>query len=157
MPSHVDTFDYKPKLADFNGKDDPLGKGKARKLLKSPFKFIPSGESGIPISEVFPNLSKQADKLCVINSLNTDIPNHPQASVQLHTGNFQFVRPSMGAWTLYGLGSENQELPGFITINPIGNVGGAQNYGSAFPACFISGNEARGRWWPHHFGEVGEH
>jgi hypothetical protein len=136
-PSHVDTFDYKPKLAEFNGKDDPLSKGKARKLLKSPFKFIPSGQSGLPISEIFPEVAKHADKLCLLNSMNTDVPNHPQASLQLHTGNFQFVRPSMGAWTLYGLGTENQELPGFITINPVANVGGAQNYGSAFlPASF---------------------
>ena len=136
-PSHVDTFDYKPKLAQFNGKDDPIAKGKGRKLLQSPFKFTPAGQSGMPISEIFPNLAKQADHLCVVNSMATDIPNHPQAAVQLHTGNFQFVRPSMGAWALYGLGTTNQELPGFITINPVANVGGAQNYGSAFlPASF---------------------
>jgi hypothetical protein len=89
------------------------------------------------MSELFPDLAKHADNLCLLNSMVTDVPNHPQAAVQMHTGNFQFVRPSMGAWVLYGLGTENQELPGFITINPISRVGGAQNYGSAFlPAAF---------------------
>jgi hypothetical protein len=136
-PSHVDTFDYKPELAKFDGKDDPHAKGKGRKLLKSPFQFKPAGQSGLPISELFPHLAKQADDLCLVNSMITDVPNHPQAAVQLHTGNFQFVRPSMGAWVLYGLGTVNQELPGYITINPVLRVGGAQNFGSAFlPAAF---------------------
>jgi len=136
-PSHVDTFDYKPLLADHDGEADPSGRGKGRKLLKSPFNFAPSGQSGLMISELFPHVAKHADDLCLVNSMVTDLPNHPQASVLLHTGNFQFVRPSMGAWVLYGLGTENQELPGFITINPIARVGGAQNYGSAFlPAAF---------------------
>jgi hypothetical protein len=136
-PSHVDTFDYKPSLAKHDGQTDPSAKGKGRKLLKSPFKFTPSGKSGLPLPEIFPELAKRADDLCLVNSMATDLPNHPQASVLLHTGNFQFVRPSMGAWVLYGLGTENQELPGFITINPIGRVGGAQNYGSGFlPAPF---------------------
>ncbi|HUE71876.1 MAG TPA: DUF1501 domain-containing protein [Pirellulaceae bacterium] len=78
-----------------------------------------------------------AGTLQVLADQHTDLPNHPQASVQIHTGSFQFVRPSIGAWVLYGLGSENQELPGFITLNPIARIGGAQNYGSAFlPAAF---------------------
>jgi hypothetical protein len=89
------------------------------------------------ISELFPNVAKHADDLCLLNGMATDLPNHPQAAVQLHTGSFQFVRPSMGAWILYGLGTENQELPGFITINPITRVGGAVNFGSSFlPAPF---------------------
>ena len=132
-PSHVDTFDYKPRLAEDNGKSVD-GKGKGRKLLKSPFTFSQHGQSGLWLPEIFPNLAQHADDLCLLNSLHTDLPNHPQATIQLHTGNFQFVRPSMGAWTLYGLGTENQELPGFITINP---PGGAQNYGSSFlPAAY---------------------
>jgi len=137
-PSHVDTFDYKPQLIKDDGKSSGQANGKGnRKLLKSPWKFEPSGSSGLPISELFPNLSKHADDLCLLNSLHCDLPNHPQAAVQMHTGNFQFVRPSLGAWVLYGLGSENQELPGFITINPIARIGGAQNYGSSFlPAAF---------------------
>ena len=135
-PSHVDTFDYKPQLERDDGKTAGSGKGN-RKLLKSPFTFNKSGNSGIHISELFPNLAKHADDLCLLNSLHCDLPNHPQASVQMHTGSFQFVRPSMGAWVLYGLGTENQELPGFITLNPVGKVGGAQNYGSSFlPAAY---------------------
>jgi hypothetical protein len=134
-PSHVDTFDYKPQLAKDDGKAAP-GKGN-RKLLKSPFTFKQHGKSGLWLPEIFPELAKHADDLCLLNSLQTDLPNHPQASVQMHTGNFQQTRPSMGAWTLYGLGTENQELPGFITINPPGGAGGAVNYGSAFlPAAF---------------------
>jgi hypothetical protein len=137
-PSHVDTFDYKPGLETDDGKSPGSVPGKGnRKLMKSPWKFNKSGESGLPISELFPHLSGHADDLCLLNSLHCDLPNHPQAAVQMHTGNFQFVRPSLGAWVLYGLGSENQELPGFITINPIARIGGAQNYGSSFlPAAF---------------------
>jgi len=129
-PSHVDTFDYKPQLAIDDGKDAPNDAG--RKILKSPWDFVPSGESGLPISEVFPNLSKRADDMCLINGMWTDLPNHPQASILMHTGSFAFVRPSVGAWTLYGLGTENQNLPGFVTISPSPRIGGTQNYGSAF-------------------------
>ena len=138
-PSHVDTFDYKPALERDDGKapTEVVGGKGNRKLMKSPFKFSPSGSSGLPISELFPHLAKHADDLCLLNSMVTDLPNHPQAAVQLHTGSFQFVRPSMGAWILYGLGTENAELPGFITINPITRVGGAVNFGSSFlPAPF---------------------
>tara|TARA_R110002049_G_scaffold285698_1_gene466680 strand:+ start:60469 stop:61848 length:1380 start_codon:yes stop_codon:yes gene_type:complete len=141
-PSHVDTFDYKPQLAKHDGKEPgSVGVGlngqNGRRLKKSPWKFNRHGDSGIRISELFPHLSKHADDLCVLNGSHTDIPNHPQALVQLHTGNFQFVRPSVGAWVLYGLGTENQDLPGFITIKPPTRLGGAQNYGSAFlPAVY---------------------
>src|SRR5437588_3898880 len=132
-PSHVDTFDYKPALERDDGKTPSETGGKAnRKLMKSPWQFHKSGNSGLPISELFPHLAKQADDLCLLNSMVTDLPNHPQAAVQLHTGSFQFVRPSLGAWVLYGLGTENEELPGFITINPITRVGGAVNFGSSF-------------------------
>ena len=142
-PSHVDTFDYKPELAKHDGKTpgEAAGKGlnsqKGRKLKKSPWEFPQHGDSGLPISTLYPHLSKHADDLCLLNGSYTDIPNHPQALVQLHTGNFQFVRPSMGAWVLYGLGTESQDLPGFITIKPPARLGGAQNYGSAFlPAVY---------------------
>ncbi|MEL0120051.1 MAG: DUF1501 domain-containing protein [Opitutae bacterium] len=134
-PSHVDTIDYKPTLAKNDGKT--VAKFKGRKLLKSPWKFSRQGESGLPISELLPNLSKHADRLCLLNGMYADVPSHPQCFTQLHTGSFQFVRPSMGAWILYGLGTENQDLPGFITINPPTRVGGAQNYGSSFlPAVY---------------------
>ena len=140
-PSHVDTFDYKPDLEKYAGKSPGQAAGlnsqKGRKLMQSPWKFKQHGESGLPISELYPNLARHADDLCLINGAHTDLPNHPQALVQLHTGSFQFVRPSMGAWALYGLGTENQNLPGFITIKPPSRLGGAQNYGSAFlPAVY---------------------
>lgn len=142
-PSHVDTFDYKPALSKNSGAD---ARGFA-KLLGSPWEFKQQGQSGIPISELFPEVGKHADDLCVINSMHTDLPNHPQAQTQLHTGNFQFVRPSLGAWTLYGLGTENESLPGFITLAP---PNGAQNYGSAFlPAIYQGtpiGKQARNRF-----------
>ncbi len=140
-PSHVDTFDYKPMLEKYAGKSPGEAMGlnnqKGRKLKPSPWKFNKHGESGIEISDLYPHLSKHADDLCLLNGMHTDIPNHPQALVQLHTGSFQFVRPSVGAWVLYGLGTENQNLPGFITIKPPSRLGGAQNYGSAFlPAVY---------------------
>ena len=134
-PSHVDTFDYKPALAKNTGKT--IAGHKGRKLLKSPWKFKRRGKSGLPISDLFPHLSSHADQLCLLNGMYGDVPAHPQCFTQLHTGSFQFVRPSLGAWVLYGLGSQNHDLPGFITIKPPTRVGGAQNYGSSFlPAIY---------------------
>ncbi len=134
-PSHVDTFDEKPELAKHDGENAPDQKG--RTLLGSPWKFEKHGESGLPISELFPHVGKHADQMCLINSLWTDVPNHPQAFLMMHTGEFRFARPSMGAWSLYGLGTENQNLPGFVTINPPNNLGGSQNYSSGFlPAIY---------------------
>jgi hypothetical protein len=134
-PSHIDTFDYKPKLSEDSGKPGP-SKGGGSKLYGSPFKFEQRGESGLWISELFPNVAKHADDLCLLRGMHTDIPNHPQAFVQLHTGSSQFVRPSLGAWALYGLGTANENLPGFVTISPPIQFG-AQNYGSAFlPASY---------------------
>ena len=133
-PSHVDTFDYKPKL---NADHDKPGRRPGTKLLGSKWKFAQHGKSGLWMSELFPNLAKHADELALVRSMQTDLPAHPQAFVKLHTGNSQFVRPSLGAWTLYGLGSMNENLPGFITLSPAQGFGGAQNYGSAFlPAIY---------------------
>lgn len=134
-PSHVDTFDYKPQLAVDNGKKGKYGGS----LLKSPWKFNQQGEGGLWISELFPELGKQADHLCLLRGMNTDQPIHPRALTQMHTGNAQFIRPSLGAWTLYGLGSENDSLPGFISVNPPG--GTAQNYGSAFLPAIYQGTK----------------
>ncbi len=133
-PSHVDTFDYKPKLtADTGAPATRPG----TKLLGSKWKFAQHGQSGLWISELFPNVAKHADELCLLRSMQTDLPAHPQAFLQMHTGSFQFVRPSLGAWTLYGLGSENENLPGFVTLTPPAASGGAQNYGSSFlPAIY---------------------
>ncbi len=133
-PSHVDTFDHKPKLTADN---DKPGKRPGTKLLGSKWKFTQHGKSGLWISELFPNIAKHADEMALVRSMQTDLPAHPQAFVKMHTGNSQFVRPSLGAWTLYGLGTENQNLPGFITLSPPAGFGGAQNYGSAFlPAIY---------------------
>ncbi|HEV7406446.1 MAG TPA: DUF1501 domain-containing protein [Chthoniobacteraceae bacterium] len=134
-PSHIDTFDYKPKLNEDSGKPGP-SRGGGSKLYGSPFKFEQRGESGLWISELFPKVAEHADDLCLLRGMHTDIPNHPQAFVQLHTGSSQFVRPSLGAWALYGLGTANENLPGFVTISPPIQFG-AQNYGSAFlPASY---------------------
>lgn len=133
--SQHDTFEYKPELQANDGKSAPGG----GRLAASKFKFKQYGGSGAWFSELLPNLATHADKFCFLRGLHTDTPAHPQAVVQLHTGsrNAGLARPSMGAWLLYGLGSENQDLPGYITINPPPNFGGAINYGSAFlPAHF---------------------
>jgi hypothetical protein len=143
-PSHVDTFDYKPQLAKDDGKPGRTRGGRGGTLLGSPWEFSQHGESGLWISELFPEVAKHADDMCVINGMNTDLPNHPQAFVQMHTGNFQFVRPSLGAWTLYGLGTDNHNLPGFITLNAPTAVGGAQNYGSAFLPAVYQGTKIGG-------------
>jgi hypothetical protein len=135
-PSHVDTFDYKPKLTEDNGKS-MRGARFGGKLLASPWKFSQHGKSGLWISELFPELSKHADELCLLRSMHTNVPAHAQAFLQLHTGIFQFKRPSMGAWAFYGLGTDNENLPGFITVSPPLQNGGPANYASAFlPAVY---------------------
>jgi hypothetical protein len=133
--SQHDTFEYKPRLILDDGKPGPNG----GKLVASKFKFSQHGDTGSWFSELLPNIASHADKFCCLRGLHTDTPAHPQAVVQLHTGsaNATLTRPSMGAWLLYGLGTENQDLPGYVTINPPANFGGAVNYGSAFlPAHF---------------------
>ncbi len=133
-PSHVDTFDYKPRLTADTGKP---GKRPGTFLLGSKWKFNQNGKGGLWISELFPNLAKHADELCLIRSMQTDLPAHPQAFLNLHTGTTRFQRPSLGAWTTYGLGTENQNLPGFVSITPPSDFGGAENYGNAFlPAIY---------------------
>ncbi|MCB1231067.1 MAG: DUF1501 domain-containing protein [Verrucomicrobiae bacterium] len=134
-PSQVDSFDWKPELTKRHEED--LGGG--RRYFQSPWEFSRHGQCGMPISNLFPHTAKHADKLCVINSMHTDIGNHPQAILQMNTGSFQFVRPSVGSWVVYGLGTENQNLPGFITINPDFSAGGARKYGCAFLPSATSG------------------
>jgi hypothetical protein len=128
-PSHVDTFDHKPKLIADAGKP---GRRPGSTLLGPLAKFAPRGKSGLMISDLLPNLAERADDLCLVRSMQTDLPAHPQAFLKLHTGSSQFVRPSLGAWTLYGLGSAAEDLPGFVTITPPSGFGGAQNYGAGF-------------------------
>lgn len=148
-PSHVDMLDYKPVLNKQSGGASTVGRDRGgAKLLGSPFKFAQHGHSGLWMSEVLPHLAKKADDLCVMRSMHTDLPNHAQAFTQLHTGSFQFVRPSVGAWTLYGLGSENANLPGFVTVNPPSDNGGARNYGSAFLSAICQGTKIGGNQIP---------
>jgi hypothetical protein len=141
--SHVDTFDPKPRLIAMNGKPLPFAKPKFEfaatgNLLQSPWQFKKHGRSGIEISDLFPCIARCIDDICVIRSMNGgNQVSHGPALLTLHTGDGVFNRPSMGAWTLYGLGSENQNLPGFIALCPALIHGGVQNYGSAFlPASF---------------------
>jgi hypothetical protein len=141
--SHVDSFDHKPKLAEMNGQPLPIPKPKFEfaptgNLLASPWKFSKFGQSGIEVSELFPEIGGCIDDICVIRSMNGgDQVSHGPALLNINTGSGVFARPSMGAWTLYGLGTENQNLPGFISLSPSLYHGGAQNYGSAFlPASF---------------------
>jgi len=141
-PSHVDTFDYKPQLQKDDGKTAPgRGFGGGRKLLASPYAFKQSGQSGLWISEIFPELGKMADDLCLLRGMHTDSQAHPQATLQMHTGSFIQTRPSMGAWVLYGMGTENDCLPGFISIRP---SGGAINYGSSFLPGVYQGTRVGG-------------
>ena len=127
-PSQHDMLDYKPQLYADGGKT-----GKNKQALLAPlWKFSQHGEGGLWMSELLPHLSKQADHLCVINSMQTDSRAHPLAIPLLHTGSFLQVRPSMGAWVLYGLGNPNENLPGYVTVKPTRTFGGPSNYGSAF-------------------------
>ncbi len=133
--SQMDTWEYKPELQKNDGKVGPGG----GTLTASKFKWGQHGNTGTWVSELYPNVAKHVDKLCFLRGLHTDTPAHPQAVIQIHTGAAlaSLTRPSMGAWLMYGLGTENQDLPGYITINPPPNFGGAINYGSAFlPAHF---------------------
>jgi hypothetical protein len=148
-PSHVDLFDYKPELIARNGRAASLGRDSAGAKLFGPVHpFAQFGKSGQWMTTLYPKLAQHADDLCIVNSMNTDLPNHAQAFVQMHTGSFQFVRPSVGAWTLYGLGTENENLPGFITLNPPADNGGAQNYGSAFLPAICQGTKIGGSQLP---------
>lgn len=134
-PSHVDTFDYKPDLTRDHGKSGKYGGS----LLKSPWEFRQHGESGLWISDIFPEVARHSDDLCLIRSMQCDQPVHPTAMTQMHTGTAQFIRPSLGAWTLYGLGTENDSLPGFVSLSA--PSGGSRTYGSAFLPAIYGGTK----------------
>jgi hypothetical protein len=146
-PAHMDTFDYKPLLQRDNGKPLPFALPKLQqlqkrdlgKLLGSPYKFAQYGQGGVWISELFPELARQADKLCVINSMHTDGVDHGQAILRLHTGADSNIRPAIGPWLVYGLGTENQNLPGMVTVCPTSDSGGVRNYGGAFLPSICQG------------------
>lgn len=141
-PSQVDTFDRKPLLDRDHGKPLPFDKprivsSQTGNLLKSPWEFRRHGQSGIEVSELFPHLGACADDICFINSMYASNSRHGGALLELHTGSDTFVRPSMGSWITYGLGTENRNLPGFITICPTLTHGGVNNWSSAFlPAAY---------------------
>ena len=132
-PSHIDTFDYKPQLLADDGKSGNYG----GTLFGSPFRFSQHGNSGLWISELFPNVARHADDLALIRSMHCDQPAHPSAMVQMHTGSATFIRPSLGSWVVYGLGTENESMPGFLSLNP--PAAGAPNYNSAFLPSVYSG------------------
>ncbi len=136
-PSQMDTFDWKPLLKRDHGKPLPFARPKVVSsetfnLLQSPWEFKQYGQSGAWVSSLFPELAKRVDDLCFIKSMHASNSRHGGALLELHTGSDTFVRPSMGSWITYGLGTENQSMPGFVTICPTQSHGGANNFGSAF-------------------------
>ena len=141
-PSQVDTFDPKPLLTRDDGKPLPFAKPEIQfnstsNLLKSPWRFRQHGESGLWVSELFPKLAAHVDDLCMLHSVHGTNPAHGGAVMKLHTGSDNFVRPSMGSWVSYGLGTENQNLPAFVTICPTLAFGGINNWSSSFlPAVY---------------------
>ncbi len=143
-PSQVDTFDYKPLLKRDHGKPLPFAKPRVfsaptGNLLKSPFQFQQYGESGAWVSEIFPHVAQRVDDLCIINGMHGSNSRHGGALLELHTGSDTFVRPSMGSWITYGLGTENQDLPGFITMCPTLTHGGVNAFSSAFLPAIYAG------------------
>src|SRR6478609_1318860 len=145
--SHVDSYDYKPRLEKDDGKqlsfDDARViantgmRGSSQRVMKPLWKFAKRGESGRWASDLFPETNRHLDDLCFVHSLHTEGVAHGPATLFLHCGSTNFVRPSMGSWVLYGLGSEGKNLPGFVSIAPSSGNGGARNYGSAFlPAVY---------------------
>lgn len=136
-PSQVDTFDYKPQLKRDHGKPLPFKRPKVVSsetfnLLQSPWAFKRYGQSGAWVSDLFPETAKMVDEMCFIKSMWGSNSRHGGALLELHTGSDTFMRPSMGSWVTYGLGTENSNMPGFITICPTQSHGGANNFGSAF-------------------------
>ncbi len=136
-PSHVDTFDPKPLLAKYAGKTLPKPnlrtERKTGAAFPSPFKFKQYGESGIEVSEIFAETARHIDDIAVIRSMRADVPNHEPSLLLMNCGHSQMVRPSMGSWLTYGLGTENQNLPAFIAMCPGGYpIVGAQNWQAAF-------------------------
>lgn len=135
-PSHVDTFDPKPALTKYNGQTpEALTKESQRsvgKLFASPFKFAKHGRNGVEVSELYPNVSRVIDDVCVIRSMHTDIPNHEPGLLMMNSGNTQPIRPSLGSWLTYGLGTENQNLPGYVVMCPGKPVVGPQLWGNSF-------------------------
>jgi len=140
--SQIDSFDYKPLLDKYDGKplpyETPRTEFATGNLMKSPFQFRQHGRSGVWVSELFPRMAGIVDELCIIRSMVSDIPNHGPSIMMMNSGQSRVGRPSMGSWITYGLGTENQNLPGYIVLSPAaGGDGGSGRYGSAFlPAVY---------------------
>lgn len=144
--SQVDSFDYKPRLEKVDGRMMDFsdlrslansGWSPQQRAMKARWKFAQHGQSGLWASELFPEMAKHMDELCVVRSMHTEGIAHGPATLFLHTGTTTFIRPSMGAWVNYGLGTENESLPGFISLSPALGNGGPRNYGNAFlPAVY---------------------
>ena len=141
-PSHVDTFDPKPNLKRFEGQKLPTPNLKTERptgaAFPSPFKFRPHGESGIEVSELFPNVARHVDDMAIIRSMHADVPNHEPSLLLMNCGDARQIRPSVGSWITYGLGTENQNLPGFISMCPGGYpIQESQNWQAGFlPGVF---------------------
>lgn len=146
-PSHVDTFEHKPALAQQDGKmasfDDARTiantgqRSTPQRVMKPLWKFNQYGKSGRWVSDLFPHMARHVDDLCFIHSMQTEGVAHGPATLFLHCGATNLIRPSMGSWVTYGLGTENENLPGFVTLGPSSGNGGARNYGNAFlPAVY---------------------
>src|ERR1035438_943200 len=142
-PSQVDTFDPKPALQKYAGQVIPLHLPTERKTgaaLPSPYGFKKYGQSGIEVSDIFPNVAKHVDDMCVIRSMHADVPNHEPSLLLMNCGDARQVRPSMGSWVLYGLGTENQNLPGFISMCPGGYpIQETQNWQAGFLPGVLAG------------------
>ena len=142
-PSQVDTFDPKPMLTKYHGQAVPLQLSTERKTgaaFRSPFGFQKHGQSGIEVSDIFPNVARHVDDLCVIRSMHADVPNHEPSLMLMNCGESRQIRPSLGSWALYGLGTENQNLPGFISMCPGGYpIQETQNWQSGFLPGVLAG------------------
>ncbi|MBC7366716.1 MAG: DUF1501 domain-containing protein [Undibacterium sp.] len=143
-PSQVDTFDPKPLLAKYHGKPLPLDLKTERKTgaaFQSPFAFKKYGQSGIEVSDLFPHVAESIDDICVIRSMHADVPNHEPSLLLMNCGDARLPRPALGSWVTYGLGSENQNLPGFIAMCPGGYpIQESQNWQSGFLPGIYQGN-----------------
>ncbi len=147
-PSHIDLFDPKPKVAAMNGQPLPFEKPKLERtrtgnLLASPWKFAKHGQCGTEVSELLPCLASHVDDLCVIRSMVADNINHTGAALQMNTGEQAFSRPSLGSWLVYGLGTENQNLPAFVVVSPAAVFQGAQLWSSSFLPSAYQGTLVR--------------
>jgi hypothetical protein len=155
-PSHVDTFDWKPELLKSDGKSidftgvrfGDFGQQTKQTLMRPLWRFSRHGECGRTVSELFPHIARHVDDLCFLNGMHTDGVAHGPATLFLHTGATNLIRPSLGSWLMYGLGTENQNLPGFVLLQPSDEKGGPRNYSNAFLPTVCQGTPIGRSWKP---------